>query len=202
MSNECKKAAPRRNKDKLFTEKAFKGVIIDIGCGPDPLKKEYGFPLIESVEPFDWEHGNAQFVDGRRPNNHYDCVHSSQCLEHMVDPHVALKNWFNLVKPGGYMVVTFPDEDLYEQGHWPSRWNSDHKWTFSIYKETSWSPRHINVVDLVKCLGQEADIIRIDLIDTKYDYNILKSGQLFDQTLHDDTAEAFIELIVRKRESS
>lgn len=198
MSNETSKAAPRRNIDELFTKKAFVGKGIDIGCGPDPLKKEHGFPLIESIEPFDMEHGDAQYVNKYRDNGAYDFVHSSQCLEHMVNPYVALSNWFKLVKPGGYMVVTFPDEDLYEQGFWPSRWNSDHKWTFSIDKENSWSPKHISVVDLLGILGTKAIVHKLAVVDTRYDYSLIGKVPPVDQTLHNDTAEAFIELVVQK----
>lgn len=198
MSDETSKAAFfRRKKDSLFVDRVFNGVGIDIGCGPDILTKEMGFPLIKSVEPFDLEHGDAQYINSKRPHNYYDFVHSSQCLEHMVDPYLSLKNWFELVKPDGYLVCTFPDEDLYEQGYWPSIWNSDHKWTFSIYKKQSWSPKHINVTDLVSSI-YNAKTLRIDLVDTNYDYSILESGKRFDQTLAPGTAEAFIEIILQK----
>ena len=38
-----------------------------------------------------------------------------------------------------------PDEDLYEQGQFPSTYNVDHKWTFTILKTTSWSPCSLNL---------------------------------------------------------
>jgi hypothetical protein len=45
----------------------------------------------------------------------------------MHDPEAALRQWWALVRPGGYLVVVVPHEDLYEQGMWPSAFNSDHK---------------------------------------------------------------------------
>ena len=195
--NETTKASLRRNKDPFFYEKVFVGCGIDIGCGSDILKKDYGFPLIEGVVPFDLSDGDAQHINNFRPNSYYDFVHSSQCLEHMVDARVAIVNWFKLVKPNGYMVITIPDEDLYEQGIWPSRWNNDHKWTFSIYKPVSWSPVHINVLDLVKSLGLSCEPIRLNLIDTNYNYSLM--GKNIDQTRSNDGVEAFIELVVKKR---
>src|SRR5260221_7032838 len=38
---------------------------------------------------------------------------------------------------------------LYEQGVFPSRFNGDHKSTFTISKASSWSPVSVNVLDLV-----------------------------------------------------
>ena len=52
----------------------------------------------------------------------------------MRDPRSAIAQWWGLVKPGGVLFVIVPDEDLYEQGFWPSRFNCDHKWTFTIAK--------------------------------------------------------------------
>ncbi|MBV5346213.1 MAG: methyltransferase domain-containing protein, partial [Rhodoferax sp.] len=75
-----------------------------------------------------------------------DFVHSSHCLEHMRDVREALKNWIRIVKPGGFLILTVPDEDLYEQGQWPSRFNTDHKWSFTIHKERSTMPSSINVI--------------------------------------------------------
>jgi SAM-dependent methyltransferase len=199
MCNETTKASKRRKCDTLFVNNVFKGLGIDIGCGNDILKKEDGFPLIKAVQSFDLIDGNAQYINNFKPDESYDFVHSSQCLEHMVDPYVAIVNWFKLVKPGGYLVVTVPDEDLYEQGVFPSAWNSDHKWTFSIWKEFSWSNNHINMFDLIPCLGKNADIIKLSLIDTNYDYDLINSRPRVDQTFADKDVEAFIELVVRKR---
>ena len=55
-----------------------------------------------------------------------------------------------------------PDEDLYEQGTFPSSFNRDHKWTFTIFQEISWSSRSINILDLVKFLGKEADVVKVE----------------------------------------
>lgn len=199
MSNETTKASLRRNKINLFTHKVFKGRGIDIGCGNDILKKEHGFPLIESVEPFDLSNGDAQYINRYVAREAYDFVHSSQCLEHMVDPNIAIQNWFDILKPNGYMVITVPDEDLYEQGVFPSVWSTDHKWTFSIWKNDSWSANHINVVDIIQKLGKNADIIKLELVDTNYNYNLINLTPKVDQTFNDKNVEAFIEIVIRKR---
>ena len=53
------------------------------------------------------------------------------------------------------MIVIVPDEDTYEQGHFPSIFNSDHKATFTVSKSKSWSAKSINCLDLCTSLGGE-----------------------------------------------
>jgi SAM-dependent methyltransferase len=111
----------------------LRGRGIDIGCGDDPVCAD--------VERFDVENGDAnditRFVTDLES---YDYVFSSHCLEHMKNPPITLAKWWSLVKPGGTMVVIVPDENLYEQGYWPSLFNPDHKATFRLGGTTSWSP--------------------------------------------------------------
>ena len=85
----------------------------------------------------------------------------------MRDPVEALRHWFRVLKPGGHLVCVVPDEDLYEQGVFPSTFNSDHKWTFSLWKAASWSAKSVNVVDLIKALGEQAQPVRLELLATE-----------------------------------
>jgi SAM-dependent methyltransferase len=158
MSNETSKTK------KFWTPQEvnyLKGNGIDIGCGNDPV-----YP---HVQPFDLEHGDANKIS-EYVKDLKDFVFSSHCLEHMNNPEIALTEWFKVLKPGGYLFVLVPDEDLYEQGFFPSRYNSDHKWTFTISKAKSWSPKSVNVLDLVKKIN--AEVISIKLQDYNYDYQI------------------------------
>ena len=86
------------------------------------------------------------------------------------------------------------DEDMYEQGQFPSTWNGDHKFTFTIYKSKSWSQKSLNIIELIKILGSEAELVKLHKLDESYRYNMPR----FDQTLT-PIAECGIELIVRKR---
>jgi SAM-dependent methyltransferase len=124
----------------------------------------------------------------------FDFVHSSHCLEHLDDPREALVNWLRVVRPGGYVVVLVPDEDLYEQGEFPSTFNRDHRWTFTIHKTRSWSPRSINLLSLVSDLGSDVDVEKIERLDATYRYRWPR----FDQTLT-PVGECGIEIVLRKR---
>ena len=191
---ECGKSIQRRLGDSNFSRRYFVGDGMDIGGKPDPLilYKEL-FPLMKSVKTWDWEEGDAQFLEGVA-NGALDFVHSSHCLEHLVDPKQGLDNWLRVVREGGYLVITVPDEDLYEQGIFPSTFNRDHKWTFTIFKEESWSDRSINLLDMVRELGPSAELVRIEQLSANYRFDLPR----FDQTLT-PVAECGIELVIRKR---
>ena len=192
--HECSKALLRRLHDARFATRYFAGSGIDIGAGSDSLdsQREF-FPLVSRVMDWDADDGDAQYLDGLADET-FDFAHSSHCLEHMVDPHVALANWVRVVKPGGHLVITVPDEDLYEQGVFPSQFNSDHKWTFSIYKSRSWSARLINLFDLLSRLEDGVQILKIELVDHAFSFRAARG----DQTLG-PIAESSIEMILRKR---
>src|SRR5215472_3075470 len=134
-------------KSKLYwgelERRAVQGRGIDIGCGPDPVTAD--------ARRFDVEDGDANRISDF-VREQFDFVYSSHCLEHMHDPKSTILEWWKLVKQGGFLFILVPDEDLYEQGVFPSRFNPDHKATFTISKAKSWSPKSINVLDLANSL--------------------------------------------------
>lgn len=190
---ECSKAIPRRLAQANFARRYFVGDGIDIGGAPDPLALYAGlFPLVRSIRTWDVADGDAQHMAGV-PDGAYDFVHSSHCLEHLPDPAAALVQWLRILRPGGTMVVLVPDEDLYEQGHFPSDFNAGHRWTFSVWKATSWSARSLNVLDLLRALGPAARPERVELLDATYRYDLPR----LDQT-RTPVGECAIEFIVRR----
>ena len=191
---ELSKSIVRRMADPNFARRWFVGDGLDIGGKPDPLSLYASFfPALTGVRVWDWEDGDAQQLAGLAPES-LDFVHSSHCLEHLVDPKEGLASWFRVLKPGGFLVVTVPDEDLYEQGVFPSTHNRDHKWTFTVLKSRSWSDKSINLVELLSGLGEAADIERLVLLNSTFRYDLPR----FDQTLT-PIGECGIEFVVRKR---
>jgi len=182
MGNETTKARPRRAAEGYYS-RFFLGRGIDIGCGEDPVTTD--------CVQWDKPSGDAEELMGI-PDSSFDWVYSSHCLEHLRDPDRALKRWWEVLKPGGFMLVAVPDEDLYEQGHWPSRFNSDHKWTFTIHKRESWSPVSLNLTDLIVPLVHHRTLW-LRTVDLGYDY----SGGVWDRT--HQAAEAHIELLLQKQ---
>ncbi|MHA1233170.1 MAG: methyltransferase domain-containing protein [Candidatus Helarchaeota archaeon] len=190
---ECSKTIIRRMSDPNFMRLYFKGHGIDIGGKPDPLSLYTElFPLIKDVRTWDKEDGDAQYMSSISDNT-YDFVHSSHCLEHLDNPMTGIKNWLRILKPSGYLIITVPDEDLYEQGVFPSTFNEDHKWTFTIWKRNSWSNKSINILDIIKLFDNKTSVEKIELLNSTY-----RTLPRYDQTLT-PIAECGIEIIIRKR---
>lgn len=191
---ECSKSIARRLADVNFTSRYFVGQGIDIGGKPDPLALyQELFCRMDGVRTWDWEDGDAQFLASVHDNS-LDFIHSSHCLEHLVDPREGLKNWLRVLKPGGHLIITIPDEDMYEQGLFPSSFNRDHKWTFTVWKPESWSDKSINAFELISGLGASVDVIKVEQLTSTYRYALPR----YDQTLS-PVGECGIEIILRKR---
>jgi SAM-dependent methyltransferase len=153
---------------RLWTDREIgilQGKGIDIGCGKDPV--------LPGVRPFEVEHGDANVIT-RYVKETFDFVFSAHCLEHMHDARSALLEWWQLVRPGGHLFLIVPDEDLYEQGIWPSVFNSDHKSTFTLARRPSWSRVSVNVLDLVALLP-DGDLVDARLHDQGYDRSYLRT---------------------------
>lgn len=187
--NEASKASERRHQDQRYANRWFVGRGTDVGCGPDPLDKSL-WPNVTEVVPFDQDlgDGDAQYM-AEVPDESFNFVHSAHCLEHVKDPRAAIANWLRILKPGGFLVVTIPEEFLYENGKWPSRWNPDHKSSFTA-RALPIIPQSMSVLWLLFKSG--ADVEHLTLLTDKWDPS--KYGT--DQTI--GPAECAIEFVLRR----
>jgi len=192
--NETSKSALRRARDPAFQQHYFVGKGIDIGAGDDPLKAHaHVFPRVTEVVSWDKAQGDALHMSGAQDAS-FDFVHSSHCLEHLVNPFQGLARWLELLKPGGYAILTVPDEDLYEKSKWPSPFNRDHKVSFTICKPEKTLPGSVNVLDMVRAFAPIASCERVSLVRDHYD----ERRASVDQTAR-GLAECAIEIVLRKR---
>jgi hypothetical protein len=183
----------RRLLDARFSNRWLVGRGLDIGGGGDSIMLYRSlFPRIDSVTIYEWAQGDAQYLANVQDDS-FDFVYSAHCLEHMVDPWIAVRHWLRVLRPGGHLVVTVPDEDMYEQGVWPSTFNGDHKHTFAMFKRQSWSSMTINVLDLLRSFDREVDILKVERLD----HSFLHGMQRFDQT-RTAFAECGIEFVLKK----
>lgn len=143
--------------------------VLDIGAGNDLV--------CPHAQGFDMDDGDANLLDEHFIPEHFDTVHSSHSLEHMHDPVDAIARWWKLVKPGGYLIVVVPDEDLYEQGIWPSAFNSDHKSTFRLNKLDSWSPVSHDILELASALPG-GEVISLQQQSNNYDLSLIFPREL------------------------
>jgi SAM-dependent methyltransferase len=145
---ETSKAHARRFREGFF-QKYVHGVGLDVGCGHDPLSAPCYYEGGELLEFKGWPHVEPPTVPGVRrlptpwdmchgdgdahllagiPPGTFDYVHSSHLLEHLEDPVRFLRRAFEVLKPGGFLLLLVPHRDRYENRRLlPSRWNGDHK---------------------------------------------------------------------------
>jgi SAM-dependent methyltransferase len=191
MCQESSKAMTRRlsGKEKPFWEEVFTGKGIDIGAGDDLI-------AIDGVIGFDVQDGDANRLHDYFPTESFDYIHASQCLEHMHDPVAALESWMKVLRVGGFAVITIPSWELYEGMVWPSRYNPDHKSTFSMWQKGSPAPNHVLFPDWLLNNFSQHKIEICRLVDTNYNYSIgTKMDQTYDRA---NAVEAFIEFVIQK----
>ena len=193
---EQSKAARRRQHDYAFLTRYFVGNGIDVGCGQDSMKKTMNmFIQIDSITDFDRQHGDAQTMAGVEDNS-FDFLHASHVLEHLIDPVSALESWLRVIIPGGHLIITVPDWEMYERQAWPSKFSNEHLHAFSLSKYVS--GRYTNVVWYILFLIEKIlpyiAIERLCVIRDHFDPKVMT-----DQTL--GPAECAIEMVFRKHPS-
>ncbi len=122
LINLCRKYIPR-NQDSKF---------IEIGCAPGHnivlFNKHFGFqPFGVDYSEKGYELTIKTFIDNRfSPDNiflnnflssefqecfreHFDVVSSFGFLEHFKDPNDIISKHLNILKPGGYLIITIPN---------------------------------------------------------------------------------------------
>jgi len=188
MSTEATKLRERWKREGIW-EKYFGNdkSVLDIGCGSDPISPgARGWDILNGD-------GDGQKLVGIEDGS-YDIVFSSHFIEHLHDPLEGLLNQWRVLRPGGYLIFQVPDEDLYEQGCWPSKYNDDHKHTWTISKSVTWSPASRNIVEYLKFLPYHK-VISLRTVDTGYDYD---RPEIIDQS-NIDGVEIAIEAIIQKQ---
>jgi tetratricopeptide (TPR) repeat protein len=103
--------------------------VLDIG-----YRGNFGdaLPIVEQAIGIDFGYPGYDGVHLPFPNQSQDAIYSSHCLEHVDDVTEVVREWFRVLKIGGYLVVTVPHQHLYERKREPpSLWNSDHRRFFT-----------------------------------------------------------------------
>ena len=177
---ETSKAKPRRIREGFF-EKYTRGKGLDIGYGGDLISP--------NAAGFDFEHGDAQYLD-EIEDEQYDFVYSSHTLEHMNNSGTALKNWFRVLKKGGYLILYIPHRDLYEKKKtMPSRFNPNHTAFFLIDKDEE--PDTKGIIPLIKRTLSNYELI--------YAKECSEGHTIVDPEIHSD-GEYSIEVVLKKEE--
>lgn len=121
---ETEKSHDRRLRTSFF-ETYMRGNGLDIGFIGGVEDPEPVLPTAIGID-FDYpgyDGRHLPFADGSQ-----DYVYSSHCLEHIWNPGGAIREWFRVLKAGGFLILVVPHQYLYEKRkRLPSRWNRNHK---------------------------------------------------------------------------
>ena len=171
--------------------------ILDVGAGPDPLVLDG-----KIVTAWDKDDGDGQYL-ATIPENTFDGLWSSHCLEHMVDVGVALENWIRVVKPGGVLIILVPHFIWYEKCRFPSLFNHDHKHTFSdiIPRSSHIGHRqnHFDFADIDFIVYQHGAVL--ESVQEQIDgFSFAGRDFALDQTLGDALAQ--IMYVIRKQDTN
>lgn len=112
-----------------------RGRVLDLGCGH--WKTFPHFIGVDNGHHWGQASANLMVPTCERldlvASQSCDAVFSSHLLEHIKDYKAALKEWWRVIKRGGYLVLYLPDEDEYPKvGEFGA--NPDHKWNVNYDK--------------------------------------------------------------------
>jgi len=179
MLKETSKAQARREAEGFF-KTYFQGRGIDVGYGGDLV--------VPNCRGWDVEDGDAHDLAGIADAT-FDFVYSSHVLEHLDDPARAIRNWWRVLRPGGYLILYLPERDLFERKRTlPSTACLDHKHYFLLDRDDP--PDTIGLIPLLRRDLAGIEIIETRICDAGYNPS-LPINLLWD-------AEYSIELVARK----
>jgi len=119
-----------------------RGKGLDIGCGPYKTYAHFtGVDNLHHAHEFGWDMrpdvvSEADKIDIFATQS-MDFVFSSHLLEHIENADKALKEWWRVIKPGGYLVLYLPHDELYPKCGTEGA-NPDHKHDLNPQKVIDW----------------------------------------------------------------
>ena len=182
IMGETSKSHKRRGREGWFDKYAPSHKSgLDIGCGEDPLN--HTFRRWDKK----FKDGDAQEMEGVS-DNIFHTVYASHILEHIRFPSKAVKRWYEIVRPGGHLIICVPHRDMYEKkGVLPSRWNHDHKHFFLPEEEDA--PCTMNFKKVILTAIPDADFA---------EFHVLDDGHISNGPDKHSTGEYSIEAVIRK----
>ena len=132
--DECTEAQEVGN----FLRDNVEGKCLDVGCGllPEPAyMKEQPDITFFGIDPFDDKiERKFKFTCGigeELPyfNETFDCVLFASTIDHMIDPQLALKEAYRVLKPGGSLVIWYSERNKPHLIF--GKYNKHHQWGFT-----------------------------------------------------------------------
>lgn len=190
---ETEKAYERRVREGWFDEYAPTDQPgLDIGAKDDPLN--FTFRRWDLT----FGDGDATDLEGV-PDNTYQTVYASHVLEHLKYHRKAIRRWFEVLKPGGHLIICVPHRDLYEKKKMlPSNWNHEHVrfWLPNLEEP----PCTLNLNKEINLAIPQADIVSFRVLNEGYAEQIDEgiANELGIEVSDHPVGEYAIEAIIRK----
>jgi SAM-dependent methyltransferase len=150
-----------------------KVTILDVGAGPlttvgktypgrqlqivaiDPLAEAYDRTLAEAgvTPPVRTEAGEGErLLEAFEPSS-FDIAYAANALDHSYDPVLVIRNMLEVVKPGGFVLLTHRQNEAESKGYLGlHQWNFENRHgRFFIWNQTSGN-------DVAELLGDSADV--------------------------------------------
>jgi SAM-dependent methyltransferase len=124
VRGETQKTFRQRLVGGFFQKYMLGSVILDIGYKGG---NNEAVPVLPHAIGVDIDYPGYDGVTLPFPDESVDCLFSSHVLEHVNDSLKTVRDWFRVIKIGGYIVCIVPHQYLYERKtSMPSRWSSEH----------------------------------------------------------------------------
>lgn len=151
------------------------GTVLDLGCGPAkifPAKNIIGVDNDVDAKLFGIKANPNIYADATKrlpfEDGYADTIFSSHLLEHAEDYKATLKEWWRVLKVGGYLILYLPHADWYPNIGMPHA-NVDHKHDFRnddithAMRECAWRSGKgwEQLADEVRCGGNEYSFLQI-----------------------------------------
>jgi SAM-dependent methyltransferase len=118
---------------KTFVAKLTSGFFARYLSGPVILDIGYkgaskdAVPVLPHAIGIDLDYPGYDGVQLPFADGSVDTVFGSHVLEHVVDARLALRDWFRVIRTGGFIVCIVPHQFLYERKRsLPSDWSGEH----------------------------------------------------------------------------
>ena len=176
--------------EKLLKAHQEGGKLLDFGAGKGELSRRLlnlrAFESVVSVDIMSRPEGFASSIDWHSqdlnkptdlPSASFDIIVSAEVIEHLENPRATMREWFRLLKPGGYVIFSTPNNQsvrsilaLAFRGH------------FQAFGDESY-PAHITAL-LQKDIQRIAKETGLELLDFHYtNHGIIPKTRLSWQSL-------------------
>lgn len=122
---EARKASERRLAEGFFERYLSGSAILDIGYRGS---ESDALPIVDQAIGVDIDYPGYDGIRLPFDDGSQDAVFTSHCLEHIEDYPTVLRDWYRVLKIGGFLIIVVPHHHLFERKPCPpSNFTGDHK---------------------------------------------------------------------------